>query len=57
MSASDKIRYEAEDLKGKAKETIGNATNDDKLVGEGEADQTQASLKKAAENVKDAITK
>lgn len=57
MSASDKINNEAENLKGKAKEAIGNATNDDKLVAEGEADQTQAHLKKAAENVKDAITK
>lgn len=56
MSASDKINNEAEDLKGKAKEATGNATNDDKLVAEGEADQTQASVKKGAESVKDALT-
>ena len=56
MSASDKINNEAEDLKGKAKEATGNATDDDKLVAEGKADQTKASVKKAAENVKDAFT-
>lgn len=55
MSASDKINNEAEDLKGKAKEATGNVTNDDKLVAEGKGDQTKASVKKAAENVKDAF--
>lgn len=57
MSASDKITNEAEDLKGKVKEGTGNATNDDKLVAEGKADQAKASVKKAGENVKDAFTK
>ena len=57
MSASDKINNEAEDLKGKTKEATGKATNDNKLVAEGKADQTKANVKKAAENVKDAFTK
>ncbi|TFC91201.1 MULTISPECIES: CsbD family protein [Cryobacterium] len=53
MSASDKIQNAAEDLKGKATEAVGKATNDDSKVAEGQADQRAASAKKAGENVKD----
>jgi uncharacterized protein YjbJ (UPF0337 family) len=55
MSAADKIRNAAEDLAGKAKEAVGNVTDNDKLVAEGKADQTKADAKKAGENVKDAF--
>lgn len=54
MSASDKIRNAAQDLAGKAKETLGKTTNDDSMVAEGKGDQTGAHVKKAGENVKDA---
>lgn len=57
MSASDKIENAAQDLGGKAKEAFGKATNDDSKVAEGKSDQTQADLKKAGENVKDAFKK
>jgi uncharacterized protein YjbJ (UPF0337 family) len=53
MSAGDKIKNAAQDLKGKANEAVGKATNDDSRVAEGKADQTAASAKKAGENVKD----
>lgn len=53
MSASDKISNTSEDLKGKAKEAIGHATNDDAKVAEGKSDQVKADAKKAGENVKD----
>ncbi|WP_382308711.1 CsbD family protein [Herbiconiux sp. UC225_62] len=53
MSAADKIKNAAEDLAGKAKEAVGNLTDNDKLVAEGKADQTKADVKKAGENVKD----
>lgn len=53
MSASDKISNAAQDLAGKAKEALGNITNDDEKVAEGKADQSAASAKKAGENVKD----
>ena len=53
MSAADKIKNTAEDLAGKAKEAVGNLTDNDKLVAEGKADQTKADVKKAGENVKD----
>ncbi|MCU1405661.1 MAG: ral stress protein CsbD [Glaciihabitans sp.] len=53
MSASDKIKNAVEDLTGKAKESVGNATNNNSKVAEGQNDQTSASAKKAGENVKD----
>ncbi|GAA1906524.1 CsbD family protein [Nocardioides lentus] len=55
MGIGDKISNAAEDLKGKAKEAIGDAKNDDSLKAEGKADQTKADTKKAGENVKDAF--
>ena len=57
MSASDKIKNAAEELAGKAKETVGNVTNNDELVAEGKADQTKASAKKVGEDVKDVFKK
>lgn len=55
MSASDKAKNTAEDLTGKAKETVGKATGNDDLQAEGKADQVKASVKKAGENLKDAF--
>ncbi len=55
MSAGDKIRNAAEDLAGKAKEAVGNLTDNDKLTAEGKTDQVKADTKKAGENVKDAF--
>ena len=57
MSAADKIKNAAQDLQGKAKEAVGNITNDDQKVAEGQADQAGASAKKAGENVKDIFKK
>ena len=53
MSAADKIKNAAQDVIGKGKEAVGNATDNDKLVAEGQADQTKASAKKVGEDVKD----
>ncbi|MCG7416813.1 MULTISPECIES: CsbD family protein [Microbacterium] len=55
MGLDDKIKNAAQDITGKAKEAIGNATDNDKLVAEGKADQAKADAKKAGENVKDAF--
>jgi uncharacterized protein YjbJ (UPF0337 family) len=55
MGTNDKINNEADDLKGKAKEAIGKATDDEELTAEGKGDQAKADLKKAGENVKDAF--
>ena len=55
MGTDDKLRNKGEDLKGKAKETIGRATDDEELEAQGRADQAKSSLKDAGEKVKDAI--
>jgi len=55
MSAGDKIKNAADDLVGKGKEAVGKATDNDKLVAEGKADQAKASVKKTGEDVKDAF--
>ncbi len=55
MGLDDKIKNAAQDIVGKAKETIGNATDNDKLVAEGKSEQAKADAKKAGENVKDAF--
>ncbi|QQD75673.1 CsbD family protein [Curtobacterium sp. YC1] len=53
MGLDDKIKNAAQDLAGKAKEAIGNATNDDSEVAEGKKDQAAASAKQTGEDVKD----
>ena len=53
MGAEDKIRNAAEELIGKGKEAVGKATDNDKLVAEGKADQAKGKTREAAEDVKD----
>ncbi|MCU1685125.1 MAG: CsbD family protein [Amycolatopsis sp.] len=55
MSTGDKIDNKAEELKGKAKEGLGHATDDESLKNEGKADQVKGNVKQAAEKVKDAF--
>ena len=55
MSATDKIKNSIEDVAGKAKEAVGNATNDNETKNEGKVDQAKADLKNAGEKVKDAF--
>ncbi|UOQ59408.1 CsbD family protein [Leucobacter rhizosphaerae] len=57
MGLDDKIKNTAQDLAGKAKEAVGNVTDNEKLAAEGRADQAKADLKQAGENVKDAFKK
>ncbi len=53
MSFEDKAKNKAEEMQGKGKETVGQATDDDELKAEGKADQTKSNLKQAGEKVKD----
>ncbi|HSK60675.1 MAG TPA: CsbD family protein [Actinomycetospora sp.] len=46
----------ADEVKGKVKETAGQATGDEELKGEGQGDQTKGNIKQAGQKVKDAIT-
>lgn len=64
MSFADKAKHAAEELVGKAKEAVGDATNNDDLKADGQTDQVEADVKQrgdkvqdAAGNVKDAFTK
>ena len=55
MGAIDKAKNMAEDLKGKAKEAAGKASDDEQLEAEGQVDQGKADLKQRGEHVKDAF--
>ena len=55
MGIGDKISNKAEELAGKAKEAVGDATDNEKLQAEGKADQASAGVKQAGEHAKDAI--
>ncbi|QPE04275.1 CsbD family protein [Microbacterium schleiferi] len=56
MGLDDKIKNSAEELKGKAKEGVGDATDNEELEAEGKADQAKADLKQAGEKTKDALS-
>jgi uncharacterized protein YjbJ (UPF0337 family) len=53
MSGVDKIKNKAEELGGKGKEAVGDATDNRDLEAEGKADQVSGNLKQAGEKVKD----
>jgi uncharacterized protein YjbJ (UPF0337 family) len=53
MSGIDKMKNKAEELQGKGKEAVGDATDDRDLQAEGKADQASGNLKQAGEKVKD----
>jgi uncharacterized protein YjbJ (UPF0337 family) len=53
MGTGDKIDNKAEEMKGKTKETVGRATDDEQLEAEGHADQAKSNLKQAGEKIKD----
>jgi uncharacterized protein YjbJ (UPF0337 family) len=55
MGLDDKIDNKSDELKGKAKEAAGKATDDERLEAEGKGDQMGADLKQAGEKVKDAF--
>jgi len=55
MSTSDKISNKAEELTGKVKEGVGDATDDESMETEGKKDQVTGNLKQAGEKVKDAF--
>jgi uncharacterized protein YjbJ (UPF0337 family) len=53
MSGIDKMKNKAEELGGKGKEAVGEATDNRDLEAEGKADQASGNLKQAGEKVKD----
>ena len=53
MGIGDKIGNKAEELGGKIKQGVGDATDNERLEADGQADQTSANTKQAGEHVKD----
>ncbi|MGM1065648.1 CsbD family protein, partial [Saccharothrix sp. Mg75] len=51
MGADDKIDAKVDELKGKGKEALGDATDDQDLEAEGKGDQAKGNLKQAGEKV------
>ena len=54
MGLGDKISNKAEEMMGKAKGGYGDATDNERVEAEGQADQASANTKQAGEHVKDA---
>jgi uncharacterized protein YjbJ (UPF0337 family) len=57
MGVGDKAEHKVDELKGKGKEALGDATDDDQMRTEGQVDQTKGNLGQAADKVKDAFKK
>ncbi|MEU4343154.1 CsbD family protein [Nocardia sp. NPDC023852] len=55
MGTVDKAKNKAQNLAGKAKEKVGETTDDQSKKNEGRADQTKSDVKDAGEKVKDAF--
>ncbi|MCD2193382.1 CsbD family protein [Actinomycetospora endophytica] len=55
MGTGDKIDNKTDELKGKAKETVGKLQDDEELEAEGKGDQVKGNVKQAGEKVKDAF--
>ena len=53
MGLGDKFEHKAEEMKGKAKEGIGEATDNERLEAEGKVEQGQAKFKQGVDDVKD----
>lgn len=57
MKIGGKPKHRAESGLGRAKEELGDATNDPELQEEGKREQSEADLKQAGDKVKDAFRK
>jgi uncharacterized protein YjbJ (UPF0337 family) len=55
MGIGDKMKNAAESAKGKMKEKTGDATDNEDLQAEGQAEKSVADLKQAGEKAKDAF--
>jgi uncharacterized protein YjbJ (UPF0337 family) len=53
MSGTDKMKDKAQELAGRGKEAVGDATDNRDLQAEGQKDQAAGNLKQAGEKVKD----
>jgi uncharacterized protein YjbJ (UPF0337 family) len=56
MGIDDDIKHNADEMVGKVKEGVGDATDDRSLENEGKADQVKAKVEKVGDDVKDIFT-
>ncbi|TQN37392.1 CsbD-like protein [Blastococcus colisei] len=57
MSGTDKLTNKIEELSGKGKQTVGDATDNRDLQAEGQKEESKGNLKQGVENIKDAFKK
>ncbi len=57
MGAMDDAKHNMEKMAGKAKESVGDATDNEDLEAEGKMDQVKADAKKVGDDIKDAFDK
>jgi uncharacterized protein YjbJ (UPF0337 family) len=57
MGKDERLGNKADQAAGKVKETVGDATDNERLEAEGRKDQSKAKLKDAKEDVKEAFEK
>jgi uncharacterized protein YjbJ (UPF0337 family) len=57
MALDDKAGHKAEELKGRAKEAVGDLTDDEQLQAEGRVEEGSGKLKQAGDKLKDAAGK
>src|SRR5215203_21239 len=55
MSGTDKLTNKIEEVSGKGKQAVGDATDNRDLQAEGNKEETKSNLKQAGEKVKDAF--
>ena len=56
MGIGDDIKHNTDEMVGKVKEGVGDATDDRSLEKEGKADQVKAKVEKVGDDVKDIFT-
>ncbi|PDP85947.1 CsbD family protein [Glycomyces fuscus] len=57
MSTGDRARNKADEFKGKAKEGLGKATDNQQWQAEGKTEKNTSKLKQMGEKAKDALTR
>ncbi|SEK77512.1 CsbD-like [Blastococcus sp. DSM 46786] len=57
MSGTEKLTNKIEEMSGKGKQAVGDATDDRDLRAEGRKEESKGNLKQAGEKVKDAFKK
>ena len=57
MANEDKVAHKATEVKGKVKEGVGRATDDEELEAEGQADQAKATSSRPGTRSKDVFKK